>query len=96
MSHTLGKYLRSDEEPWWPNIRRLVIIWGTQLINQRPRKGSNYFTAELSIPENLPEDPFLHEWVIKAIEIGISGSQELTSTLIKKDSDTTVMISVVA
>ena len=96
MSLTLGKYLRGEEEPWWPHIRRLVILWKTQLVQQCPRIGANYFSAEVGIPRGLPEDPFLHKWVIAAIETGIAGSHELTSVLIKKHSDDTVMISVVA
>ena len=93
---SLGKHLRGEEEPWWPHIRRLVILWGTQLVNQRPRKGANYFSAEALTPDDLPEDPFQYKWVIEAVQIGIAGRHELTSVLIKKHSDETAIISVVA
>lgn len=93
---SLGKFLRGSEQPWWPHIRRMVILWSTQLVHCCPKAGVGYFASEVSIPSDLPDDPFMHTWVIRAIEIGIGGSQELTSVAIKRQSDTTVMISVVA
>ena len=93
--HSLGRYLRGDdEEDAWRWIRAMTNSWTNLLWANLPERGSHYFSFVAPIP-GLPVNPFPYAWVIKTVETQMAGQLEVTSVMVKQNEDgRTVTISI--